>query len=92
MATRTPADWHFLAVSVQYGMTFSFHCHSSISRYSGGHGAVIQLGCFADGSPPGQPLNVITCFTPSLPASWTVCSNTAWWSPAIFGSGWIGFP
>src|SRR4029434_11297837 len=92
MATRTPFCLRNFAVSFQYGVTRSFHCHSSIFGNSGGHDEVIQWGCVAFGSPPGQPENVITCFTPSFAASSTVFRKIASCDLAILPSGWIGLP
>jgi len=46
-------------VSVQYGIAFFSHCQSRMSRNSGGHGLVTQLGCFAPSQSPGHPENVI---------------------------------
>ena len=60
--------------------------------YSGGHGATIQLGWVALASPPGQPLKVITCSTPSLVASCTVCSKIAWCTLPTEAFGCSGFP
>src|SRR6185503_5348755 len=77
IATRTPADFAIFAVSFQYGTTRSFHCQSSASENSGGHGVTIQLGCLADESLPGQPLNVITVDTPSALARATVLTNVS---------------
>jgi len=72
-----PDDWQIFAASFQYGRTRSFHCHSSDAANSGGHGVTIQLGCCADGSLPGQPLNVMTVATSSFLASATVSTNVS---------------
>src|SRR4030095_4040878 len=92
MATRTPFCLRNFAVSFQYGVTRSFHCHSSIFGNSGGHDEVIQLGCVAFGSPPGQPENVITCFTTSFAGSYAVVPKIASCAFASFPSGGIGLP
>ena len=59
------------ACFVQYGISFSSHCHFTISEKSVGHGHVTQFGCFASSLSPGHPENVTTRSTPSAAASRT---------------------
>src|SRR4249920_1606361 len=73
-------------------MTFSFHCHSSISLYSGGQRYVIQLGCVSLGDPPGQPENPTMTGTSIFSASSTVCRNDSASLAACLASGWTGLP
>src|SRR5215470_2004226 len=73
-------------------MTFLSHCHSSVSRNSGGHGQVIQLGQVALSLSPGQPENVTTTETFSNSASRTDLRNASSYSCATFLLGCSGLP
>src|SRR5438094_4380796 len=64
-ATFTPCSDAKRPASRQYGIAFFSHCHSRTSRNSGGHGVVIQFGCFASSESPGQPEKVTTTGTRS---------------------------
>ena len=48
-----------------------------MSAYSVGHGQVTQFGYFAFSESPGQPEKVITFWTPSWLASFTVLRNVS---------------
>ena len=84
----SPAKW---AASRQYGIAFFSHCHSRISRNSGGHGAVTQFGRVAPSESPGQPENVTTTGTSSCSASRTDLRNTSSAACAVAASGCRGF-
>ena len=62
----TPSSLHLALPNRDY---FSFHCHWSISRKSGGQGQVTQFGFVAFGPSPGQPEKSITRVIPSISAS-----------------------
>ena len=80
------------AASDQYGMAFVSLCQSSTSRNSGGHGVVIQFGCFAPSKSPGQPEKVTTVGTPIFAARRTVWRNSSSSARAVAGSGCNGLP
>src|SRR6202030_1836119 len=92
MAIFTPWFSANLACLIQYGVTFLSHCHSSTSRYSGGHGHVTQFGYFAVSLSPGQPEKSITTGTPSFSASKMVFRLVSWFFFATSGLGCSGFP
>src|SRR5581483_9020296 len=78
--------------SVQYGMTLSCHCHLTRLEKSVGHGQVTQLGYCASSLSPGQPLKLITVFTPSSQAR-RILSRISWsCSAAIRLLGCKGLP
>src|ERR1051326_4236591 len=92
MATFTPWLAANFPASSQYGKTFLSHCHSSVSRNSGGHGQVIQLGQVAWSLSPGHPEKVTTTGTFSISASRTDFRNAASYSCASVLFGCRGFP
>src|SRR6266540_2610624 len=92
MAILTPWSAANFACLVQYGVTTLSHCQASISRYSGGHGQVTQLGYFAEGESPGQPEKSTTTGTPSFSARRMVFLFTSWSCLARFLSGCSGLP
>src|SRR5579862_3417605 len=92
IAILTPWSSANLARFVQYGRTFFSHCHSSTSRYSGGHGQVTQFGYLALSLSPGHPEKSITTGTPSLAANRIVLRLTSWLALAISRFGCRGLP
>ena len=91
-ATFTPCSDAKRPASRQYGIAFFSHCHSRTSRNSGGHGVVIQFGCFASSESPGQPEKVTTTGTSRRFARQTVFRNVSSYAWAVFLSGWSGLP
>src|SRR4029077_16049584 len=76
----------------QYGIAFFSHCHSRISRNSGGQGVVTQFGRVAVSESPGHPENVTTTGTSICSASRTVLRNTSSYARGVAASGCSGFP
>src|SRR5256714_8703501 len=92
MATLIPWSAANLACSFQNGATTSSHCHFKISRKSGGHGQVTQLGYLAFGPSPGHSEKSTTTGTPNFSANKIVFRLISRFCLAIFLSGWIGLP